>query len=354
MKRAIVPFLFLLLLSVNCYDSGNDDRDLMATGLLINGQDGYTGVAFRMVQVPLAVDGVFYSIGETEVTYELWKAVHDWAVSPDRGADAYHFVSKSIIGSHDTGSEQQPVTTISWRDAVVWCNALTEYYNATSSVHRECVYTSGGEIIRSTGGACDSAEVNAAAAGFRLPTNNEWLMAARYIDDKNGNGTLEPGEYYPQYYPSGGDADCYVTTGASDIDGDGIVRYIADVAVYKAKTTAVVKSRAPNKLGIYDMSGNVDEWCFDMYAPSTPYRRGGNYFESASSSTVEHWSYSSSSSSGYYLGFRVARTIPESSLGANVAAAGRRRGAIIAVGAAVLALATLGGIFLYRRRRRAA
>ena len=67
-----------------------------------------------------------YKLGKTEVTYELWHEVLTWAES-----NGYTFADKGKEGSHGTvgaaptGAKKEPVTTISWRDCIVWCNAYT-------------------------------------------------------------------------------------------------------------------------------------------------------------------------------------------------------------------------------------
>lgn len=72
------------------------------------------------------VDNAFL-IGETEVTYELWYAVRVWAE-----ANGYIFQNDGKEGNDGTAgeaptvAENEPVTTVSWRDSVVWLNALSE------------------------------------------------------------------------------------------------------------------------------------------------------------------------------------------------------------------------------------
>jgi hypothetical protein len=79
-----------------------------------------------------------YWIAETDVTYQLWSAVKTWATTT--AANKYTFVTgDGYIGSGNTGSVQQPVTNINWREAMIWCNALTEYYYGNSA---NCVYYS--------------------------------------------------------------------------------------------------------------------------------------------------------------------------------------------------------------------
>ncbi|HBE76894.1 MAG TPA: hypothetical protein DDW65_03815 [Firmicutes bacterium] len=232
----------------------------------------------------IAVPSQSYEIAQTEVTYELWSAVLTWAL-----ANGYTFANAATTGtkgSSGSGSDQQPVTTIRWYDAIVWCNALTEYYAAKGGTSYKCVYYTDPDYItpiHSTSnigtlyiygaatGNTDMAKYT--AKGFRLPTSNEWNQAAQYIDGTN---------YYPGYFTSGADAGFDVTSGASDYDGDGDVDYTDNVAVYKSNSgaTAKVMSKNPNKLGLYDMSGNVWEWCFDTHG-SWKFTRGGGWQSNA-------------------------------------------------------------------------
>ena len=75
-----------------------------------------------------------YKLGKTEVTYKLWKEVHGWAIG-----NGYTFANAGQKGSDGTGSEDEPVTTISWRDCIVWCNAYTQM-KAEGEADTECVY----------------------------------------------------------------------------------------------------------------------------------------------------------------------------------------------------------------------
>jgi hypothetical protein len=128
-----------------------------------------------------------YWIAETEVTYEVWDTVYDWAL-----LNGYIFANLGSIGNSNSGSNQQPVTTINWRDAMAWCNALTEYCNAQNGLSLDCVYKNGGNIIRdsrdSNTTACDNVTADSAADRFRLPPADEWELAARYINDANNDG----------------------------------------------------------------------------------------------------------------------------------------------------------------------
>jgi len=251
-----------------------------------------------------------FIMGETEVTYQLWKEVYDWATDTARGSGKYTFANAGAIGYGSSTTNQHPVTMINWRDTIVWCNALTEYYNANNGSETDlvCVYTYSGAIIRdsrdSNATACDNAVQSTTGKGFRLPTSIEWEYAARYRGNDSANtvsGYTNP--YYTQGDSASGAIADYNNASATSA-----------VAVYDVSSTAVVKSKGTtgaNALGLYDMSGNVWEWCFDWhpdYSGSDRVLRGGGFDSSAFymqvGNVVDYAPYFESSSGG----FRFSRT----------------------------------------------
>jgi len=257
-----------------------------------------------------------YWIGETEVTYELWSTVYTWATS-----NGYSFANPGRQGGDENtgpvGTNQHPVTEINWRDAMVLCNAVTEWYNAKNSTSYVCVYKDEDTPIRDStvGNAaqCDGVEPDSTADGFRLLTSMEWELAARYIKDDGDKVLDQTGEYYPGDYASGADRD-YEGNGSDDLDGDGDEDTNDEVAVYNdgvVDSTAEVKSKKENALCLYDISGNVWEWCFDWhpdYVGSNRVLRGGSWYYNASGLQVGYMHYGYPYTGNIDVGFRLART----------------------------------------------
>ncbi len=285
------------------------------------------GVSFDMRAVP---DGSFFTapddsgtaavpdgfwIAETEVTYELWSTVHTWATS-----SGYMFANAGTMGDGTDDTDQHPVTTINWRDAMVWCNALTEYYNDQNGTSLECVYYTNAAYtipIRSVDGSTDidypnpgsqdDPYVKSGADGFRLPTSDEWELAARYVDDSNSDGDIkDANEDYPGDHASGDTTSyCYPSDG-------GTSTVFGNYAWYNdnsGESTHVVATRTANALGLSDMSGNVDEWCFAWKTgDSLRVGRGCSWYHGEwylrVGALMSHYPYYA----WWHTGFRPART----------------------------------------------
>ncbi len=211
----------------------------------------------------------FY-IGKYEVQYGEFQEVRYWGVA-NKGYD--------IAGGGGGFGSNYPVTSVSWYQAVKWCNARSEKEGKTP------VYTVGGMVYR-TGDQVPV--VNASANGYRLPSDKEWEWAAR-------GGTQTHG---------------YTYSGSNDVNE--VAWYKSDsgsqTGVSAITTTQVVGTKAANELGTYDMSGNVFEWCFDDIDGSGAARviRGGSWFNYAGYCAVGNRYIEVPTSCPSNLGFRLA------------------------------------------------
>jgi serine/threonine protein kinase len=240
-----------------------------------------------------------FNLDKTEVTRGLWDEVRNWAK-----AHGYSFDYGYGVFSQDT---DHPAFSVNWYDAVKWCNARSEMEGRVPAYYTDAGQT----LIYRTGTNDLSANMVNWNAGYRLPTEAEWEKAAR--------GGLS-GKRFPW-----GDtitrsqANYCFSTNAYDISSarDPLPNY----PPFKQLLTSPVGSYAPNGYGLYDMAGNVLEWCWnwsgsysrvtqtDPRGPSSGsgrVLRGGTWGFDALHCRVAMREAFEPNNNGWHIGFRCA------------------------------------------------
>lgn len=207
---------------------------------------------------------------------------------------------KKYVADYEiVNGDNYPVHSVSWYEAIAYCNkrsiaeGLVPCYTLEDSTNPDDWNKSFKNLKKVV--------CNLDSDGYRLPTEAEWEYAARGGED-------------------------YTYSGSSDF---------REVASYRKVTE--IKQHKSNAYGIYDMSGNVSEWCFDFYAPYPtdavtdpaiaepvlPYRgnkiaRGGYPDSSAFYLLAVKYRFPGGMPGGWgygeknaYLGFRVVRSVPQ-------------------------------------------
>lgn len=219
-------------------------------------------------------------IADTEVTYELWEIVYNWAQT-----QGYTFKNQGTMGDDNGDTNKHPVTTISWRDAIIWCNALTEYFIEIENEKLTFAYTNkaGNPFKDSVGNETDLALCYTEANGFRLPNQKEWECAAKWQGEQpTFDAAIELNGLYwtPKNYASGALNDC-----EDEIATQAACWYLDNS---QGSTHEVgLKPNNGNQLGLYDMSGNVWEYSFEPLGPNSICIFGGSWETSASYVSVE-------------------------------------------------------------------
>ena len=281
------------------------------------------------------IDNAYY-MGETEVTIGLWYVIADWATYKKEG-EKYRNIFFNKHKYYPLHEMEYSISDVNYIQTLIWCNAYTEWHNFQYGTDYVPVYVDEtGKPVRSAikpmnpdffknGSTPFSSEtsrirqlynllndyldanetmkgylnnVETYGNGFRLPTPDEWELAARW-EGYDDEGVLR--------FKSGA-----LLSNPVDLWEGTKATMLPSTYFTKPKTYS-------NDLGLYEMSGNLREYVYYttyillMSAYDHPFAqtRGGSFLDNGTTLTISYKMYVDATSYNYYYGFRVARNADE-------------------------------------------
>ena len=348
------------MIAINFTDGRTEDD-------LILGENQYCKKSSSNVEIPYPVKVKQFKMSKYMVSYNTWYHVYQWAIK-----NGYNFIGKGSEGMYAKGNdagvyyafneggepqvEEMPVGSVNWRDAIVWCNALSEmlklspvYYSDENfktplrdSTQSTTVFAD--TTWDMTPGKIDNPYVNTKANGYRLPYTAEWEYAAR----KKKNGTCiegrnipgdESGSFYEHtstdtangiefsqskvfgnymWFRKNAGGECSKTASGKDDSNNTIysklASYSSSACAYTkgSNRTHLSEGKLPSNLGFYDLSGNLTEWMFEYNVQHGSIIKVSAFREVRGTDFLSDTNYKTSGEYGGYfplqkIGFRICQ-----------------------------------------------
>ena len=342
-----------------------DDSDADFVMIDVNIEGGIDEIILGedLIEVPYRTTVSSFSLARYETSYNTWYEVLQWANSHGytivkTGSEGEYGAvgSQTAMNTGEPAFVEMPVCGITWRDAMVWCNALSEMCGLTPVYYTDANFKT--PIRNSTGpdskelsdyliqpGKVDNPYVNKNANGYRLAYREEWEYAARkkkdggFISGRNVSGDDSGAMFSPtaietmngisfpvskvyenyMWWRNNSSRECKKTASGYD-DSTATLRDLSKNSKIESDRTHLSGGKLPNHLGFYDMSGNVPEWCFDYnttYGSSVKFHtmrsyKGGDQVNASYEGNPVHCS---GNTGGQLVrecgGFRIAQNIPK-------------------------------------------
>lgn len=247
MRKYLILLLAAVTTATHAFPHGNADALILVKGgKFLNTKSNCHGKSTAVAD---------FRIGKHEVTQKEWTEV--------MGNNPSEFKGDNL-----------PVENVSWYDCIEYCNRRSEkeglkpYYHIDKNIKDPNNRTDVDDLKWTV-------TINAGADGYRLPSETEWEYAA-------GGGQLSKS----YTYSGSDDLDkvAWFWQNSGDVKLTGLWNWPA-IRNNNSKTKPV-GSKEPNELGLYDMSGNVREWCWDWYGELDD---KGNPATGSSSETGRSW-----------------------------------------------------------------
>jgi len=271
--KFMILFLYGVSLSLCCIEASSADRMVLIPSGWVERTSVNFGVSYVVNPAPLYMDA-------TEITKKHWDFVYSWAIT-----NGYAF--EDALGKGDGF----PVHNVGFYEALRWINARSEMQNLTP-----CYYTTNGVPYRKwIDGPC---VCDFTRSGYRLPTISEWEYAA-HGGELNGN-KYPTGRAISQDF-----ANICVTSNSSPLlcNSKYHVKFNDRIEPY----TSPVASFVANGYGLYDMAGNVAEWCWksslsEDFKIRDEVLKGGSWFHDQNKARIDFSTISEPGGQGIWCG----------------------------------------------------